>query len=426
MTETIDLGNDLPIIEQPPIVDPRILEAQENPHLGGATNSAQTEEILGEAIDATTRVLSGGAQVEAVDSSHEMETNPYEGIVVPISGGRNVIRGSVHGSLITDIPLEAFKIDSAESRSPVVSLTVAAMEDMPEGDYHLSNYDRDGKGIAAVLSVRTTPEGEKYYGIKRTISYPEQVEDPEIVEACNVPTEKQTIIVGEFGARDMVEGLPSILRLESKAYTEMFLKLGFQMDDEGKITGYPVPSVFARRYQEHFGIPVKRVDIAKENGLMPAEEYVRAYSEGAYPIGVGGDLKSGFHDMRDDHASGEAAAGVEAHEMDCDIARAAIPKIQDRAFMVKVGGQLDNASFKKQDLLRNMVGDFKISEFIETMEREYRERCQTVGIDYREGVYTAAVVSGILGNLEKIGVGEEKAKHIRTRYGYAAQLPAAA
>lgn len=348
------------------------------------------------------------------------ETHPGpEPVFTILPNGMNFLR-TTSDALETELPQELFSTTENGKGRPVVNFAPAALDVLPVGEYWIVA-KRLGSNIkTSRLSVHEDEvSGDRY--VRARLGTKRAEDNDSIVQASDTAYDRYDApdFLGADGVDAFVWAVPG--RIET-SHRSLIKKVGFVTEPDPlggeTVVGSPTPETLKRKCKE-WGVSIKLVDSTDDKGVIPLTDYVSAFAEGSYPVGIGGSLLMYNHDVinTDDHFVGVLGGGQEMLDTLRPLAAEAIALDPqgEKGVLLEIGECLDDITSLVTNSLANAMGRRAGQHVTGQLESKYKVMCQSVNTEYQEGMFSSMVLNGFLSTGRRLGWDENTLEKIRSQ-----------
>ncbi len=299
--------------------------------------------------------------------------------------------------LVTSIAPEYFTLPEGLKGS-YVTLPVDTFDQLPLGDYTIGA--SDGRLIEeSTVRVHETDNGRVFERVDMNTKL--NLDTPGFVQASDsLRGKRKPMVAMERGVEAMANPNTSITT-KDRWYLSVLKKLGavtkineYAGSSSEVIVGLPTPNTLSKKLNE-MGLKHKFISKATAKGFTPVKDYVRAFSESSYPIGIS-NLEEYKHDIQDDHLSGILCAGgqrvLEALQ---PFALSAIES-GDEQKIIDTGETIDKITFAIRTIFINSSNNWFGERIDGELENLITGLANSLGIEYSAGSFSAGILDGIL------------------------------
>lgn len=253
----------------------------------------------------TKRKMGNGALTETLDASPKRKIDLKD------------------GQFDTDLPEGINPFEDEGARSSMMRpglndyILPSAMDDIPSGHYTISGHIDDPMSFGPPSKI------------ERTID----------------------VIDGESGKTISIESLRGDWYEEpDPGAGQLLAKLGYTLNEEGRMIAVPTPETVKRVAHDNFGI---EIELVPDEGRLSAKRYIGVFAEGKYPVSTGTEPYY-KHDIEDDHLTAMALGGKQLQDA---LHVSAKNILQDgKSDLDKIAGAIDTYTVT----LRAIVADYSL------------------------------------------------------------------
>lgn len=332
----------------------------------------------------------------ATTPSPETEESRLTFDYVPLPNNRYYLNIGNYG-IVTSINPEYFTSPEGLEGN-YVTLPVDVFDQLPIGEYIIG--ESDGFRIKEnTLSIHETEDG-KSFGIsdrRRILATDVEGFEP---ASDSLKGKRKPLVAVERGTENLVNPHGSI-PTKDRWYLSVLKKLGCETavtkwagTESESIVRVPTPSTLSKKL-DAIGLKHKLIRKSNAKGYTPVEEYVKAFSEASYPIGLS-NIVEYLHDIEDDHLAGLIGAGGQ-RVLDAlqPLALVAINS-NDKDTITKAGEAIDTVTTYIRTLFSNSANNAFGASVDAGVENIFAQSAKSLGIDYTAGAFTAEILEGIL------------------------------
>jgi hypothetical protein len=285
--------------------------------------------------------------------------------------------------LISNLPPMAWSVIHEQAGVSTCVIRATAVDELEAGSYHFFGYDGQ-----QFIEVKRLGDNVFVAGHRSR----DRVNAPRLdALGTTDPIGRSKIIMPIHGAGYIEPMADQLDRLAPNIDPKQRLLLdylGYYADDKGRYW-YPSPQTLAAT-AKRLGLPLAFISTFNKEGAIPARDYVQAFADGKFPIGIA-DLYHYAHDTTNDHLPGVIAGGVPMMEALRPIAQAMLDQNREFSFgffdsiTTNVTYLLNAITNSPADALSNLAH----------MEDEIQSKQWGLGLSITPGAVTNAILEGI-------------------------------
>ncbi len=373
------------------------------------TELPEKHEVTTHALDDLQPSTIGGLALDG-NISPELGQTSAESVFQPLDDGtyifwsdwryRDSASGNTESSLVTNINPRYFRIHTFgkvhdigyDDRHAYLALPVTVFDELPGGEYQLTG--RDANFGYSGVSKRVTifeENGDRFYSLEETKVDPS--EDFDEGERSSELFNKPIQPIGPYS----INGCPTFVsqikypRISTIANRDSDVrelkKLGFAFDEsvdpedghkKVEIVRAPTPKTL-QKYASKAGLSIKLVDSTNEDGKLPSLDYIAAFAERSFPVGVAGAAELYNHDVAPGHITALTQAPNLMDYLE-PIAKAALVR-GDEGSIAKATVFLDVITDQAWELLGNEKNVANLIDYYDAAKAMFIDTCEYLGVD---------------------------------------------